>query len=107
MAPALLANAIALALAIALLMAGVATAWRTANAARRLGGILCAHVAAMLALGVLGAPPIAAVTAVAIAFGYCAIGVAVTIRLQESYASAEAGEIDAADDQGEPAEPNA
>jgi hypothetical protein len=101
-----LADALALGVALALLMAGVATAWRTANAARRLGGILCAHIAAMLTLGVLGAPTIAAVTAVAIAFGYCAIGVAVTIRLQESYASTEAGEVDSADDQGEPAEPN-
>lgn len=107
MAPPVLADAVALAIALALLMAGVATAWRTANAARRLGGILCAHIAAMLALGVLGAPTMAVVAAVAIAFGYCAIGVAITIRLQETYASTEAGEIDAADDQGEPAEPNA
>jgi hypothetical protein len=107
MAPGALADAIALAVAFALLMAGAVTAWRTANSARRLAGILCAHIAAILGLGVLGAPPMAAVTAVAIAFAYCAIGVAVTVRLQESYASTEAGEIDAADDQSEPAEPNA
>lgn len=107
MALGVLADAIALAIAAALLMAGAATAWRAANAARRLGGVLCAHIAAILALGVLGAPAVVLVSGVAIAFAYCVVGVAITIRLQESYASTEAGEIDAADDQGEPAEPNA
>jgi hypothetical protein len=101
-----LADAISLAMACAMLMAGAATAWRASNAARRIGGIVCAHIAAVLALAILGAPAAAVVTGVALSFVYCVLGVAVLVRLQETYASTEAGEIDAADEQAEPAEPS-
>jgi hypothetical protein len=47
------------------------------------------------------------VTTVAIAFAYCVVGVSIMVRLQESYASTEAAEIDAADDGDEPPEPRA
>lgn len=97
-----LADTIALAIAGAMLMAGAVTAWRATSVARRIGGVLVAHVAAIVALGILGAPAEALVAGVAVAFGYCALGVAVLVRLQEAYAGAEAADIDKADEQDEP-----
>lgn len=101
------ASAVALTVAFALLMAGAAAAWRSANIGRRLAGIVCAQIGAILALAILGAPPTATIGAVAICFAYTALGVAMIVRLQEGYASTEANEVDSADERSEPAEPGA
>lgn len=107
MGPEQLAEALTLAVAAALMMAGAAVAWTPGAAAKRVGGVLIALIAAMAALAAIGAPSNAFLTAVAIAFGYCALGAALTVRLQEAYASTETREIDAADDADEPPEKNA
>jgi hypothetical protein len=107
MAPALIADALALTLAVSLLLAGAMTAWATSNTVKRLGGVMVALIAAIVVLSVLGAPDEAVTVAVAIAFSYCALGAVLTVRLQEAYGATEAREIDAADDQDEPVEPQA
>ncbi len=104
MAPEHIAEALTLAIAVALMMAGSVTAWAASAAAKRVAGVLIVLIAAMVALAAFGAPAGAYMTAVAIAFGYCALGAALTVRLQEAYASTEAREIDAADDRDEPPE---
>jgi hypothetical protein len=107
MAPSVFADALALAVLAALIMAGAVTAWTASNAGKRLAGVLVALFAATAALALLGMPAEAMVTTVAIAFAYCVVGVSIMVRLQESYASTEAAEIDAADDGDEPPEPRA
>jgi hypothetical protein len=107
MAPERIAEALTLAVAAALMMAGSVTAWAAGAAAKRVAGVLIVLIAAMAALGTLGAPAGAYMTAVAMAFGYCALGAALTVRLQEAYASTETREIDAADDSDEPPEQSA
>jgi hypothetical protein len=102
-----LMQTIALALAAALLMAGGVSALAAASFAKRVAGVMIAFVATMLALAVLGAPPAASAAAAAIAFAYVALGVALLVRIQEAYATAESVEVDAADDRDEPAEPAA
>lgn len=93
--------------AIALLLIGVATAWASANTAKRLAGLLIAQIGAMLGLAVLGAPQGAIIAGVALAFALMLVGAALIVRLQEAYGGVEAAEFDAADEQSEPAEPQA
>lgn len=91
----------------ALLVAGGASALMSASVTKRLLGVLIAIVAALLALAALGAAQAATIAGVAVAFAYCVIGVALLVRLQESYGGSDTAEIDAADAQSEPAEPSA
>jgi hypothetical protein len=101
----LLASAFSLAIAAALLMAGVATAWSAANLMRRMMGVAIALIAAVVAASVLGAPDQVAIAATALAFVYLVAGVSVLVRLQEAYAASDTPDHDAADDAEEPAEP--
>lgn len=86
--------------AFALVLAGAASALMASNAIKRLTGVIIAGLGVLVALG-LWAPQ--AITAgVAIIFAHLAIGVAIIVRLQESYGSIETREIDAADAAAEP-----
>ncbi|HRE46079.1 MAG TPA: hypothetical protein PKY87_19210, partial [Terricaulis sp.] len=75
-----------------------------ANAAKRLAGLVFALMGAVLALGVLGAPAALLAGAVALAFAYLALGLALMVRQQETYGGVETTEIDAADRKAEAAE---
>lgn len=96
---------IELAAAVALLVLGAVTAWATANAAKRLAGVQLALLGACLGVAALGAPTTFVLTAIAVAVALLALGIAIIVRLQESYGAIEAPDIDAADrQQPEPAE---
>jgi len=100
--PALL---VALVLAVSLVGGGAVTAFASSNALKKLAAVLTALVGAGVALAVLGAPSATIAAALAIAFGYSVVGVAVVVRLQEAYGAIEASELDAADEQDEPRGP--
>jgi hypothetical protein len=93
--------------AFALLMIGAVAAWTAPNAMKRVAGVIIALIAAIVAMAAFQAPPSWLVAGVAIALAYCVVGTTVVVRLQEAYGAAEAGAIDAADDEGEPTEPGA
>jgi len=88
--------------AIALLIAGAAAATLSPNAIKRLAGLTIAGLGALAALAALGAPGVTLTAGVAVLFAQLAVGVAIIVRLQESYGVIEAPEIDAADAQSEP-----
>ena len=96
MAAALLEPLLAAA-AIALVITGAAAALVQANAVKRVIGLTIAGFGAIAALAGLGAPDAALVAGVAIVFAYSVVGVALIVRLQESYGAIEAPEIDASD----------
>lgn len=104
MTPSGIAEALSLAVAAALMMGGSVTAWAATNTAKRVVGVLIVLAAALVAMAAIGAPTSAFVIAVVLAFGYCALGAAILVRLQEAYGTIEAREIDAADDRDEPPE---
>ena len=93
--------------AVVLLLIGAATAWRSAHAAKRLAGLLIAEIGALLALAALHAPEAALIAGVAAAFAQLALGASILVRLQEAYGGVESPDIDAADEDSEPAEPAA
>lgn len=97
-------TAAVLAGAVALAMIGAVTAWAAANVLKRLSGVAVALIGAVLALGALGAPPAFIVAGVSIAFAHVALGLALLVRLQESYGGTETTDIDAADRKAEAAE---
>ncbi len=102
MSPALM---IGLALAMALVAGGAVAAFVSSNALKKVAAVLTALVGAALAAALLGAPGGVLIAAAAIAFAYCVVGVAVVVRLQEVYGSIETRDLDAADEQDEPREP--
>lgn len=81
----------------AVVMIGAVAALLSANAIKRVGGVLVSGFGAVAALAAMGAGSGPILVAVAVLFVYAAIGAAVVVRLQESYGSIEAPEIDAAD----------
>lgn len=107
MTPEFLLERAHLALAVALLLVGVVTAWTSTNVAKRVGGVVVALTAALIALAVLGAPPALLIAGVGLGFAQLVVGAALLVRLQEGYGGLEAPEFDAADADGEPAEPSA
>jgi hypothetical protein len=102
MSPALM---VGLALAIALVAAGAVAAFASSNALKKVAAVLTALVGAALVAAMLGAPSSVLIAAAAIAFAYCAVGIAVVVRLQEAYGSIETSDLDAADEQDESREP--
>jgi hypothetical protein len=102
MSPALM---IGLALAMALVAGGAVAAFVSSNALKKVAAVLTALVGAALAAALLGAPSGVLIAAAAVAFAYCVVGVAAVVRLQEAYGSIESSELDAADEQDEPKEP--
>lgn len=96
---------IGLTLAIALVAGGAVTAFASANALKKVAAVLTALAGAAFTAALLGGPNVVLIAVAAIAFAYCVMGVAVVVRLQEAYGSIETGELDAADEQDEPREP--
>lgn len=96
---------IGLALAVALVAGGAVAAFTSSNALKKVAALLTALVGAALAIALLGAPSSVLIAVAAIAFAYCVVGVAVIVRLQEAYGSIEISDIDGADEQDEPREP--
>lgn len=95
-----------IALCIAMLMLGAVMAMSSANAVKRVGGVVIAQIAALLAAGVLVGGDIVLVGAAMLA-GTLTIGCALIVRLQERYGGVDMGELDAADTESEPREPGA
>lgn len=83
--------------ACALIVVGAAAALVLTNAIKRLAGLLIAGFGALAALAALGAPGGALVAGVAVLFAQTALGAAIVARLQESYGSVTATDVDAAD----------
>lgn len=81
----------------ALAMIGAVAALLSANAIKRVGGLLVSGFGAVAVLAAMGAGSGPILVGVAVLFVYAAIGTAIVVRLQESYGSIEAPEIDAAD----------
>jgi hypothetical protein len=102
-----LATGVAFALAAAVAMAAAFTALTSANAVKRVVSIVVALIGAMLASAALAAPAQLVVAAGALAFAFCAVGVALIVRLQEAYGAVEVGDFDSADEQSELREPEA
>jgi hypothetical protein len=96
---------VGLALAIALVLGGAVAAFASRTVLKKVAALLTALVGAALAGALIGAPSNLLIAAAAIAFAYCAIGVAVAVRLQEAYGSIDTSDLDAADEQDEPPEP--
>ncbi len=90
-------DGILLAGAVALLMAGAVTAWTSANVTKRIAALALAQIGALAGLSALGAPSAASVAGIVAAFAQLTLGVALIVRLQETYNSVEAPELDAAD----------
>lgn len=88
--------------ATAMLMGGALTALTSVSVIKRLVGVIVALIAAAIATSVLGVLSTMILAAVAMSFAYCAIGVGILVRLQETYGAGDAAEIDATDDQAEP-----
>lgn len=82
---------------VALAMIGAVSALLSANAIKRVSGLLVSGFGAVAALAALGAGSAPVIAGVAVLFVYAVIGTAIVVRLQESYGSIEAPEIDAAD----------
>ena len=86
-----------LAMSLLLALSGAIVAWTSANAVRRVAASVLAFMGALAALAALQAPVAAMIAALAVAAAFLLVGAALTVRLQEAYASAEAGDADAAD----------
>lgn len=95
-----------LAIAAALLALGAVMAWSSANAAKRLAGVQIALLGGCVALAVIEAPSTLMLIAIAVALAHVALGGAIIVRLQEAHGGVEAPDIDSADKQSEPVEPD-
>lgn len=87
--------------AITLVVIGAMAALLLANVVKRIAALLIAGFGAIVALAALGAPDSALVSGVAVVFAQTVVGVAIAVRLQESYGAIEAPEIDSADGAGD------
>lgn len=83
--------------AIALVVIGATAALLLDNAIKRVVGLTIAGFGATTGLAALSAPDGAVVAGVAILFAQAVVGVVIVVRLQESYGTIEAVEIDSAD----------
>jgi hypothetical protein len=108
MAPdALLFERLALAVAFAVSLAGIAGAWASSNAAKRLASLIIALIGSIIAAAVLDAPASALIAGAAVAFALTAVGAAVIVRVQEDYGGIEVADMDAADADSDAQEPAA
>ncbi|MCC6788805.1 MAG: hypothetical protein IT547_13300 [Hyphomonadaceae bacterium] len=80
-----------------LVMIGAAAALLSGNAIKRVGGILISGFGAVASLAAIGAGSGPVVAGVTLLFVYAVLGAGIVVRLQESYGSIEAPDIDAAD----------
>lgn len=95
--------------AVAIVLLGLAAAAiaGAANLVRRVIALFLALLGGILAASALHADGGLIVAGVGIAAAYAAIGVALLVRVQETYRSVEVDELDAADLSDEPVEPRA
>jgi predicted tellurium resistance membrane protein TerC len=107
MSAAVVAYGAAFAIALVVAMSAALAAFTSSNATKRVAALLVALIGAVLAAAALGAPASVLIAGGALAFVYCTVGVALIVRLQEAYGGVEVFEIDAADEQSEPREPEA
>ena len=103
----LIAVRIEFAAALAVLAVGAIMALASANAVKRIAGAGVALIGAMLAAAALGAPSAALSAGAAVLFATLALGAAISVRLQEGYGGVETGELNRADADDEPVEPDA
>lgn len=82
---------------LALVMIGAVAALLSGNAIKRVGGLLVSGFGAIASLAALGVGSGPIVAGVAVLLVHAVLGVTLVVRLQESYGSIEAPEIDAAD----------
>lgn len=101
------AQATLLAVGLALTLFGVSSAFIANNVWKRLGGVLAALMGAAIGSAGLGAEAEAPIAIAAIAFAYCALGAALSVRIQEAYSGVEAPALDRADADEELREPSA
>lgn len=93
-----------LAISFVLTLLGAVAAQTAENVWKRLSGVVAALVGAALGCAALNAGSGVVIVVGAIAFAYCAVGVALGVRIQEAYGSAETGALDRADAESEPRE---
>ncbi len=89
------------AIAITFVLISAIAAYTSSNAIKRVVAVLLGLIGAVLVAALVGAPPAATLVGVALMFGYAVLGIALTVRAQESYGSIEVADLDAADDQTE------
>ena len=96
-----------LAAAVLLLCLGAAASLSASNVSKRLVALFIAMIGAVLSAATLGVGGGALLAGISIAAAYAALGFALLVRLQETYQSVEADELDAGDLAEEPLEPRA
>ena len=96
-----------LAAAVLLLCFGAAACLGAGNVSKRLVALFVAMLGAIIGAATLGVGGGTLLAAIATSAAYAAIGFALLVRLQETYESVEAGELDAGDLAAEPVEPRA
>ena len=96
-----------LAAAVLLLCVGAAASLGASNVSKRLVGLFIAMSGAVLGAAALHVADGTLLAGIAIAAAYAAVGFALLVRLQETYQSVEADELDAGDLADEPLEPRA
>lgn len=96
-----------LALSVALLALGAVMALSSANVAKRVAGLLLAHLAVLMALAALKLGGSVLMAGLGAALAALLLGVALLVRLQEAYGAVETLDMDVADSQSEPLEPTA
>lgn len=99
-----LTRALFIAAAVLAIMGAVA-ALGSANALKRVAGIIVAQIGALIALASLGAPTLLLGAGALVCFAQVALGAALIVRLQEGYGETEMRGVDVADAASEPAEP--
>lgn len=80
-----------------LLLLGAVTALAATHNLRRVGGVVIAHLGALIALAASGAADTALIAAAAAAFCMLGLGVVLAARLYESHGASQSQAIDAAD----------
>ncbi|MET0181293.1 MAG: hypothetical protein ABW199_00245, partial [Caulobacterales bacterium] len=86
-----------LCMALAVIAFGGSVAFTSANAAKRLIGVVVAQSGAALGAIALGLPPAAAIAMLAAMLATLAIGAAISVRMQEDYGAIETPDVNAAD----------
>jgi hypothetical protein len=103
MALALIAEATALALAVALVAMGAVAAMMASSVGKRLIGIVVAQTGGVFILVLMGMSA-AALVGVGLLLAYIALAAGVIVSLQEAYGASETIDIDRADDADLPTE---